>query len=72
MIEWIKCINRFPVEGEECLVAFYILPPDSGCGHAFSLATFSNYNFYSWELQKEIGHVTHWMPLPNSPKKPNE
>lgn len=68
MNKWISCKKKFPKDEEECLVAFYILPPDSGCGHAYSLATFIKGEFLSWELHKQISWVTHWMPLPDSPE----
>ncbi len=68
-MKWINCEKKLPDDEEECLIAFYILPPDSVCGHAYSLATFLNGKFLSWELSQQIKNVSHWMPLPKGPNE---
>lgn len=68
-MEWIKCAKRLPENEEECLVAFHIIIGNAGCGYAYSLATFIDFKFYSWELNNQINCVTHWMPLPESPQE---
>lgn len=65
--KWIKCTKKMPKNNEECLVAFHIMPGDSGCGFCYSLATFVDGEFLSWELSNQINHVTHWMILPENP-----
>ncbi len=67
-MDWIKVTDRLPETGEECLVAFHSLPEKLGFWQCYSLSTFIENKFHSWELNKVINHPTHWMPLPESPK----
>lgn len=63
-MEWISVKDRFPKNNEECLVAFKYSP-----NYAYELATYiSNFRkFICWTgIRRD---VTHWMPLPNPPKK---
>lgn len=69
-MKWIECKKILPKNEEECLVAFHIIPGDEGCGHAFSLATFLDFTFYTWERNRQLNYVTHWMPLPKGPNEP--
>jgi len=70
-MKWIKCTKELPKNGQECLVGFHLYVgqiKQIEAGYCFSLATFTNGEFYSWELRKTIGCVSHWMPLPKPPK----
>ncbi len=67
MSEWIRCTTRLPKNQEECLIAFLIIPGDEDCGYCYSLATYINGEFWSWELEKNVTNCTHWMPLPEIP-----
>lgn len=69
MKKWIRYIDRTPENEEECLVAFQILREDPECGVCYSLATFIGGVFHSWEFGKPIDDVTHWMQLPDAPRK---
>lgn len=66
-MNWIKCSERLPENGQECLVSFYSVPVESGFGPSYSLATYLNLEFNSWELRKTISSPTHWLPLPEVP-----
>lgn len=67
MDKWIKCKDRMPEIDEECLVASCIRYGYPEYGFSIYLARFRDHKFYSWELDKKLNHVTHWMPLPDSP-----
>lgn len=66
MSEWIKCSDRLPENGIPCLVFAPEYDVDG-----YSIATYTNGrkkwtdNHFTFITE----YVTHWMPLPEPPKK---
>lgn len=67
-MKWVKCEVKLPENEEECLVAARIVPTRQSAGMTFDLATYVNGVFLSWELEKVVERVTHWMKLPQDPE----
>lgn len=66
-MKWNKYPKKSPEDGEECLIAFYIMPWGSEAGYAYNLATYLNGMFRTWERERIIENVSHWMALPPDP-----
>jgi len=66
-MEWISVKDRLPGRCEYCLCS--VIVPESGGGYRreFKILCITELNSYKWNCEGMI--VTHWMPLPDLPKK---
>lgn len=69
MNEWIKVENRLPTSKDKMVLAYYSFHKDNmKVGVAcVSGRKGTNFEWHSYQNRK-IVKVTHWMPLPESPK----
>lgn len=62
MSEWIKCREKMPDEGQECIVQTH-----SGLRYVAFYESHSGL-FFDVDFSVEYISVTHWMPLPSPPE----
>jgi hypothetical protein len=65
--EWISVEERLPEDKQICLVygtVFYV-PEETESEEIFTTAFYKEFGF----VEQIHAHITHWMPLPEPPKK---
>lgn len=66
---WISVEDRLPKEKQKVLV---YMPADERCDHEYICEALYNYAWHGWEDADEpieLEGITHWMPLPQPPRK---
>lgn len=68
--QWILVEQELPKEKQKVLAYF---SPNEECEHEYACMALYNYGFHHWEDAEDSGiileGITHWMPMPQPPKK---
>jgi Protein of unknown function (DUF551) len=64
--QWISVKDRLPEEDQEVLIGWFQVTASNKQYFAHDVAIFNENEFSGWRKYPE---VTHWMPLPNPPRK---
>ena len=67
--QWIPVEDELPKEKQKVIV---YMPADERCDHEYMCEALYNYAWHKWEDADEpieLEGVTHWMPLPEAPRK---
>lgn len=67
--DWIPVEEELPKEKQKVLV---YMPANELCDHEYMCEALYNYAWHKWEYADEpieLEGITHWMPLPQPPRK---